>query len=99
MKVRYYLIGLILIILGFLSFVSIAVLNEYSWMNITYHIILTISGFLLIALGIISMIIFLRPKNKAKPSQEEQDVDLADKLEDSAVYHAQHKKKVKDKRE
>ncbi|MFE3846156.1 hypothetical protein ACFL1L_04780 [Thermoplasmatota archaeon] len=97
MKFRYYIIGLILIILGFLAFVSIAVLNEYTWMNLTYHLIVTLFGFLLIGLGIISMILFLRKKEKVIPSQEEKDVDLADNLENSGVAYANNKKKVKGK--
>ena len=62
MKFRYYIIGLILIIIGFSAFSFIAVLNKYVWMNLTYHILVTIFGFLLIGIGIISMIIYLHQK-------------------------------------
>jgi len=78
MKIRYYLTGLILIILGFLAFTSIAVLNEYSWMNLTYHIIVTLIGFIFIFLGILSVILFLGEEKKV--TSKEVDVDLADKL-------------------
>ena len=69
MRVRYYLTGLILIISGFLAFSFIGVLNEYSWMNITYHIIVVLLGFLLISLGIICMLIFLREKEKVTSTE------------------------------
>ena len=64
MKYIYYIIGLILIILGFLAFSLIGLLNEYTWMNLTYHLIVSFLGFLFISIGIISMIIFLRQKEK-----------------------------------
>ena len=69
MRFRYYLSGLILIILGFLAFSFIGVLNEYSWMNISYHIIVALLGFLLISLGIICMLIFLRGKEKVTSTE------------------------------
>jgi len=69
MRFRYYLSGLILIISGFLAFSFIGVLNEYSWMNITYHIIVVLLGFLLISLGIICMLIFLREKEKVTSTE------------------------------
>jgi len=87
-KFRYYIIGLILIILGFLTFVFIAVLNEYDWMNFTYHIIVVLLGFLLISLGIISMIMFLRSE---KGEKREKDRDwIGEKTEMS--YYAPDKK-------
>ena len=93
MKIRYYITGLILIISGFLSFSLIAVLNNYYWMNFTYHIFVVLLGFLLICLGIISMIMLLRFEERVKPTQEV-DVDLADALEDSSIaYHNIKKKK------
>ena len=94
-KFRYYITGLILILLGFLAFVSIAVLNEYSWMNLTYQIFAILIGFIFIFLGILSMILFLEEEKKV--TLKEVDIDLADKLEDSAVAYAHHKKKGKDK--
>ena len=69
MRFRYYLSGLILIISGFLAFSFIGVLNEYSWMNISYHIIVVLLGFLLISLGIICMLIFLRWKEKVTSTE------------------------------
>ena len=64
MKYIYYIIGVILIILGFLAFSLIGLLNEYTWMNQTYHLIVSFLGLLFICIGIISMIIFLRQKEK-----------------------------------
>ena len=66
MRFKYLIIGMILIILGFLAFSLIAVLNQYYWMNTTYHILITFFGFLLIGLGIICMIIFDKSDNKVE---------------------------------
>ena len=75
MKVRYYITGLILIILGFLAFTSIAVLNEYSWMNLTYHIIVILIGFIFIFLGILSMILFRGEEKKVTSREDDVDKD------------------------
>ncbi len=59
MKLRYFLIGLIFIILGFLAFSYMAVANKYLEINSSMPLILIAIGFFLIFLGIISMFLFL----------------------------------------
>lgn len=62
MKIKFYIIGLLLIIVGFISFSSIAILNRNPEMNFTIHILMLTIGLVLIFLGIISMIIFTKEK-------------------------------------
>jgi hypothetical protein len=62
MKIIFYILGVILIIASFLIFSSIGVFNNYIWMNFTYHIIIVLTGFIVLSLGIISMIMFTREK-------------------------------------
>jgi hypothetical protein len=70
MKIRYFITGLILIILGFSAFTFIAVLNRYVWMNVTYHILVTIIGFIFIGIGSICMNIFLHQKIEISPKKD-----------------------------
>jgi len=93
MRVRYYITGLILIILGFLAFSLIAVLNEYSWMNFTYHIIVILAGFILIFLGVISMIIFKKQDDGEKHTNEG-ETDIIDNKKDTSKSNLK-KNKVK----
>lgn len=62
MKTILFIIGLILIICSTLMFSLIGVFNQYIWMNFTYHIIITLAGFIMLSLGIISMILFVKEK-------------------------------------
>ena len=96
MKFRYYIIGLILILLGFLVFSLIGVLNEYTWMNFTYHIIVTLVGFILIFLGILSMIIFLKRKD-TKEHEIEGETDIIDTNKNSSKSNLKKKKSSKEK--
>jgi len=66
MKFRYYITGLILIISGFITFSLIGVFNEYFWMNFTYHLIITLFGFILIFLGIFLMMMFIQKKGETE---------------------------------
>lgn len=66
MKVRYYLSGIILIISCFVLFSLIGQFNTYSWMNVTIHYIVVIIGFMLLTLGIVSMILFLKNEKKMR---------------------------------
>ena len=63
MKIIYFIIGLVLIIGSSLIFSLIGVFNNYIWMNLTNHIIITIFGFIVLSLGIISMVVFQREKS------------------------------------
>jgi ABC-type transport system involved in multi-copper enzyme maturation permease subunit len=58
-------IGLILIICSTIMFSLIGVFNQNIWMNFTYHIIITLSGFIMLSLGIISMILFVKEKKSS----------------------------------
>jgi uncharacterized membrane protein len=95
MRIIYYIVGVILIISGFLSFSLIGVFNDYIWMNFTYHIILTIVGFILILLGIFSMIIFLKQKDTKENSNKEENVIIDNK--DSSKSNLKKKKNTKEK--
>jgi uncharacterized membrane protein len=95
MKIIYYIVGVILIISGFLSFSLIGEFNDYIWMNFTYHIILTIVGFILILLGIFSMIIFLKQKDTKENSNKEENVIIDNK--DSSKSNLKKKKNTKEK--
>ncbi len=63
MKIIYFIIGLVLIIGSSLIFSLIGVFNNYIWMNLTNHIIITLTGFIVLSLGIISMVVFQREKS------------------------------------
>ena len=78
MKIIYFIFGMILIISGFLTFSLIGVFNDYIWMNFTYHIILTMIGFIFIFLGIISMVVFLKQEG-AKIIKNEENTDTVEK--------------------
>jgi len=78
MKIIYFIFGMILIISGFLTFSLIGVFNDYIWMNFTYHIILTMIGFIFIFLGIISMVVFLKQEG-AKITKNEENTDAVEK--------------------
>lgn len=62
MKTILFIIGIILIICSTIMFSLIGVFNQYTWMNFTYHIIITLAGFIMLSLGIISMILFVKEK-------------------------------------
>ncbi len=78
MKIIYFIFGMILIFSGFLSFSLIGVFNDYIWMNFTYHVILTLIGFIFIFLGIISMVVFLKQED-AKIIKNEEKTDAVEK--------------------
>ena len=78
MKIIYFIFGMILIISGFLTFSLIGVFNDYIWMNFTYHIILTMIGFIFIFVGIISMVVFLKQEG-AKIIKNEENTDTVEK--------------------
>ena len=78
MKIIYFIFGMILIISGFLTFSLIGVFNDYIWMNFTYHIILTMIGFIFIFVGIISMVVFLK-QDGAKIIKNEENTDTVEK--------------------
>ena len=66
MKIRYFIIGMILIILGFIVFTLIGIYNNYAWMNLNIHLQITVAGFILLILGILSMILFYKQDGKTK---------------------------------
>jgi len=66
MKIRYFIIGMILIILGFFVFTLIGIYNNYAWMNLNIHLQITVAGFILLILGILSMILFYKQDEKTK---------------------------------
>jgi len=71
MDFRYYITVLILIISEFLIFSLIGVLNRYSWMNLTYNIMVALLGCFLIIIGIIDMIMFLIQKEKITTTKKD----------------------------
>ncbi len=66
MKIRYFIIGMILIVLGFIVFTLIGIYNTYAWMNLNTHLQITVAGFILLILGILSMILFYKQDEKTK---------------------------------
>ena len=66
MKIRYFIIGMILIILGFIVFTLIGIYNTYAWMNLNIHLQITVAGFILLILGILAMILFYKQDEKTK---------------------------------
>ena len=69
MKLILFILGLLLIILGSLSFALIAVVNKYLEINSSIPILLIVIGGFLIFLGIISMIFFIK-EDKTKKEVE-----------------------------
>ena len=66
MKIGYFIIGIILIILGFITFTLIGIYNNYIWMNLNTHLQITEAGFILLIIGISSMILFYKQDEKTK---------------------------------
>jgi len=66
MKIGYFIIGIILIILGFITFTLIGIYNNYVWMNLNTHLKITAAGFILLIIGISSMILFYKQDEKTK---------------------------------
>ena len=62
----YFVLGLVLIIIGFLSFVSIPVV-AHRGINLNYNILIA-TGCVLIILGSVSMYFFLQTDDKKKKS-------------------------------
>jgi rubredoxin len=60
LKIIFFIVGLLLIIGGFLSFSSIAVVNAYYREYTASNYLLILIGFILIFLGIISMYLFIK---------------------------------------
>lgn len=71
-----FILGLILIIGGFLSFVSIPITTQHPDLNINFNLLITL-GCILIVLGIISMYFFIKTEDKKKkPSSNKPPVDV-----------------------
>lgn len=68
MKLILFILGLLLVIGGFLSFASIAIANIYFEENLNVQYTLISIGFILIVLGIISLIYFIREDKTRKSS-------------------------------
>ena len=68
MKLLFFILGLLLVIGGFLSFASIAIANIYFEENLNVQYTLISIGFILIVLGIISLIYFIREDKTRKSS-------------------------------
>ena len=67
MKLILFILGLLLVIGGFLSFASIAIANIYFEENLNVQYTLIIIGFILLFLGIILLIFFVK-EDKTKKS-------------------------------
>ena len=67
MKLILFIFGLLLVIGGLLSFVSIAFANIYFEENLFMHYTLIVSGFILIFLGCILFFFFVK-EDKTKKS-------------------------------
>lgn len=63
-KFGVFIVGLLCIIGGFLSFASIGITTQFLRENITRHYLLVSLGFILISLGITSMYFFIRKYKK-----------------------------------
>jgi cytochrome c biogenesis protein CcdA len=59
-----FILGLILIIGGFLSFTFTGIAEQFSGTDVTRHYLLVVLGFVLISLGIVSMHFFTREDTK-----------------------------------
>ena len=68
MKLILFILGLLLVLGGFLSFASIAIANIYFEENLNVQYTLISIGFILIVLGIISLIYFIREDKTRKSS-------------------------------
>ena len=69
MKLILFILGLLLVLGGFLSFASIAIANIYFEENLNVQYTLIIIGFILLSLGIILLIFFVK-KDKPKDSAD-----------------------------
>ena len=67
MKLILFILGLLLVLGGFLSFASIAIANIYFEENLFVHYTLIVSGFILIFLGCILFFFFVK-EDKTKKS-------------------------------
>jgi uncharacterized membrane protein len=65
MKLILFILGLLLVLGGFLSFASIAIANIYFEENLNVQYTLIIIGFILLFLGIVLLIFFVK-KDKPK---------------------------------
>ena len=70
MKIVYFIIGMILISLGFIVFTLIGIYNNYYWMNLNTHLQITAAGFILLIIGISSMILFYKQEEKTKKNNK-----------------------------
>jgi cytochrome c biogenesis protein CcdA len=69
MKLILFILGLLLVLGGFLSFASIAIANIYFEENLNVQYTLIIIGFILLFLGIVLLIFFVK-KDKPKDSAD-----------------------------
>ena len=65
-KLIFFIIGLILIILGFFAFSYIGVINNYETLDSNTHLMLVAVGFILEFFGILSMILMIKKDSKSK---------------------------------
>jgi hypothetical protein len=65
-KLIFFIIGLVLIILGFFTFSYIGVLNEYEAQDTNSHLLIVFLGFILEIIGIIFMILIIRKNRGSK---------------------------------
>jgi len=72
-EVVLFIIGLLLIILGFLSFASIGIVNSYFDTTLIQHFSVVGLGLILILLGIMVFIFFLK-EDKTKTLQSKDEV-------------------------
>jgi len=59
-QILYFIIGLILILCAFLSFAAIGIQNAQIRSDLTIHYLLIALGFILMVIGIIAMIQFVK---------------------------------------
>lgn len=68
MKLILFILGLLLVLGGFLSFASIAIANIFFEENLNVQYTLIIIGFILLSLGIILLIFFVKEDKTKKSS-------------------------------
>ena len=61
-ELRFFILGLILVLAGFFSLALIGITAQLYGVNITRHYLLTATGLILILFGIVSMYFFVRQK-------------------------------------
>ena len=58
--------AIIVLFIGTGVITLIGIYNNYAWMNLNIHVQITVAGFILLILGILSMILFYKQDEKTK---------------------------------